>query len=330
MTAEALILCSFSSWLPKYKSHLVGPVEVIKPLPTTFIDYLTSDGILLPKTQGREDQSLQGSDYSDWEEEEEQKEYTDPTTPFKELHNEIVSKISKLGGKFTPKLNWSAPKDSTWILPNNTMKCHTVNDLYLLLNASNYIMHDLSETFTAEIPQPEEFQYELVLRKWVENLNPAMEFRCFVKERILIGISQRDLNYYNYLDSLHSQILDSITIFFERYLQTTFDIDNFIFDVYIPRPFNKCYLIDINPFSRVTDSLLFTWNEITLINGKSSDFEPELRLVDEVNTGRFASKEHSENQVPRDIVDATMDASAMAELAREWKRIMDKEESDSE
>ncbi|GMF93198.1 unnamed protein product [[Candida] boidinii] len=52
---------------------------------------------------------------------------------------------------------------------------------------------------------------------------------------------------------------------------------------------------------------------------------PEFRLVTKYNSGRFGYKEHVQNHVPRDVVDATMDSSAMAQLAQEWSRLMTKE-----
>ena len=44
----------------------------------------------------------------------------DPTATFKELHDEIESIISELGGSVVPKLNWSSPRVGiTMLLPLN-------------------------------------------------------------------------------------------------------------------------------------------------------------------------------------------------------------------
>jgi len=45
-----------------------------------------------------------------------------------------------------PKLDWSAPKDATWISATNSMECRTPNDVYLL-KSSNFITHDLEQAF---------------------------------------------------------------------------------------------------------------------------------------------------------------------------------------
>lgn len=341
VSREQIINCSFSSWYPKYKKH-VPKAHIIKPLPQAFIDYLSSDGIELPD-DGHYAVNVGDGDneYSDWsEEEEEEKEVksqktsnADTFSQFSEIHEDIKKYINS-NGPVTPKLNWSAPKDATWIIATNTMKCENASDVYLLLKSSNYITHDLSSAFDEVKPEQEEaekddqksteLEYELVLRKWF-NINPALEFRCFVKDRRIIGITQRDLNYYDYLDNLSEKIRDLIDEFFEDVLAESFADESFVFDVYLPRPFDRVWLIDINPFARKTDSLLYTWHELATTE-VDDDFDYELRLITETNKGRFAVKEHSENQVPQDVVDASLDPSMMVELAKEWQELQLKQE----
>ncbi|CAR28525.1 hypothetical protein ZYGR_0S01580 [Zygosaccharomyces rouxii] len=321
--------CIFSRWYPKFKSY-VPMTRIIKPLPSEFIRYLEQDGIKLPPV----DQELsiytsdpvgnQANDYSDGEdaqEEEQQEDEIKPLIHFPELHNQIKQVIAELG-PVTPKLNWSSPRDAVWILPNNTTKCTEVNEIYLLLNASNYIVHDL------EIGQQQGNEFELVLRQWFA-LNPALEFRVFVRDSKIVGASQRDLNYYKYLESLKDQFKDVFDEFVEETAIPNFPDKSFVLDLYVPRPFNKVYLIDINPFARKTDPLLFSWNELATIENQD---DYELRLVPENNVGRFASKEHSENQVPKDVVDASLDPRAIKELTEQWTQLLrrQQEESDSE
>ncbi|XP_010182456.1 PREDICTED: cell division cycle protein 123 homolog, partial [Mesitornis unicolor] len=102
----------------------------------------------------------------------------------------------------------------------------------------------------------------LVLRKWCE-LIPGAEFRCFVKENKLIGISQRDYTqYYGHISTQHEEICRSIQEFFKKHIQYKFLDEDFVFDVYRDSK-GKIWLIDFNPFGEVTDSLLFTWEELT-------------------------------------------------------------------
>ena len=50
--------------------------------------------------------------------------------------------MQKLGGCVVPKLNWSCPIDSVWISING-IRCHSADDVLLLLKASDRVAHDL-------------------------------------------------------------------------------------------------------------------------------------------------------------------------------------------
>ncbi|CDO95563.1 unnamed protein product [Kluyveromyces dobzhanskii CBS 2104] len=351
---DDIAACSFSSWYHKFKKH-TPKAKIIRPLPNEFIQYLAQDGIRLSLEENDSEyyDSLthdDDNDYSDWEADDEgkddgnssgsdsgdesiehQKEMV-PIVDFPDLHREIIEVIREYGA-ITPKLNWSSPRDATWILPNNTSKCLNVNDVYLLLNASNYIAYDLDHVFDECEDKDDsdiKVDYELVLRKWFD-INPALEFRVFVRDSEIAGISQRDLNYYNYLDPLKNTFVDLIEEFVYDTVLPNFDLKSFVLDLYLPRPFDSCWLIDINPWARTTDTLLFSWNEL-ITKDLETESKPEIRLITEHNMGRFVTKEHSENQVPKDVVQASLDPESMRELTYKWKEIleMQKAEGDNE
>lgn len=343
VTKKQIENCSFSKWYPQFKKY-VPKTEIVKAIPQSFIKYLEQDGIKLPDEQNGRSfytgpiEKNEENEYSDWEDEEQDSDHSseedtmpelDPIKDFPEFHQTLKDTLNKLG-PVAPKLNWSAPRDATWILPNNTMKCVEVNEIYLLLNASNYIMHDLEHAFDDcsdfNDQSNEKPPFELVLRKWFD-INPALEFRIFIRDSQIIGATQRDLNYYDYLIPLTDTFKDLIDEFVEDVAIPGFPDKSFVLDLYIPRPFDKVFLIDINPFARKTDSLLYSWNElITLDTSKAEDYE--LRLIENNNTGRFASKEHSENQVPKDIVDASLDPNSIRELAQKWKELLAMQEKE--
>lgn len=330
--------CRYSNWYHLFTGH-VPQSKVIRPLPAEFVRYLEQDGIKLPDHDKVKSVYTEGvvrdeeNEYSDWSEDDEspsenQLEAVDPLRDFPELHEKINSIIQEFGS-VAPKLNWSAPRDATWILPNNTMKCSEINELYLLLNASNYISFDLQHGFDEcddKSGTVDDKGFELVLRQWFD-INPALEFRVFIKDGQILGVSQRDLNYYNYLEPLVNDFKDVIDEFVCDVFLPKFTESACVIDVYIPRPYTKLYLIDINPFSRATDSLLFSWNELlTEPSDKESDYE--LRIVSENNVSRFASKEHSENQVPRDIVEASLNPESIRELTEKWRELLLRQESE--
>jgi hypothetical protein len=53
-----------------------------------------------------------------------------------------------------------------------------------------------------------------------------MEFRCFVKDQEIIGITQRDVNYYPFLLDIRQDIEQVIYQFFEDVILDSFDSVN--------------------------------------------------------------------------------------------------------
>jgi hypothetical protein len=284
--------------------------------------------------------------------------------------------IAELGGSVSPKLNWSAPKDATWINVSNSMQCKTPNDVYLLLKSSNFVAHDLEHAFddcviedsnstgsehsstelsTNDIP------YHLVLRKYV-NVNPSVEFRCFVRNRRLLGICQRDTTHFSFLPEIQNDIRHEIQDFFDAHLCDTFPDPNFVFDVYIPAPHNRVWLIDMNPWALRTDPILFSWSDILSLEGPSNDdsryipdglsvLPPKERVVNGHNEEEDEEEEdvefvpwfmlvgsegpsdvglrapqYSAHKMPKDVVDASMcGIGGMSEFLGHWKEILEKQ-----
>lgn len=206
----------------------------------------------------------------------------DVAAGWRHTHNAIKNTIAELGGRVAPKLNWSAPKDATW-MNANTMICRTPNEIYLLLKSSDFITHDLEHAFDDTVDSPSSnltaasIPYHLVLRKAIPGWNPSIEFRCFVRRRKLLCICQRDLNYFDFLFNMSGQLRSRIQEFFDVRLRDTFPDESFVFDVYVPQPYNRVWLVDINPWAPRTDPLLFSWMEILTMPDppEIEDVEPE-------------------------------------------------------
>lgn len=318
-TCEEVNWCSYSKWSPFF-SAFIPQTKVLKPVPQAFLDYLNSDSIRLPAPQ-YDDKIVSTSDneYSDWEDEE--PEESDPVAGFKEFHHSIENVVSQWKSVMV-KLNWSAPKDAKWILINNSLQCNSALDVYLLLNASDHAAHDLDGHIYDDCEDSDtgtRLEPELVMKKWISDLNPALEFRIYVRGRRVVGVSQRDLNHYEFLEGIRQKLTATITHFYDRELKhSEFPVADYIMDVFIPRPYNKVVILDVNPFERKWNSLLFTWHE--LLEPRESD-NFELRIITETNLGSMARKDHSENQVPIEVVDASLNSEAMVELAKEWQNL---------
>ncbi|KAL4927462.1 cell proliferation protein CDC123 [Aspergillus undulatus] len=266
VTYSHILHCSYDYWQPKYRA--LTPKSRIIPLTPAFVSYLHADGIVLPPESTPPNDDDDVDDFSDDPDAEEE---PDPSKEWPEIHEQVKSTIAELNGKVTPKLNWSAPKDATWMAATNDTQCRTPNDIYLLLKSSDFITHDLEHPFDhcvpdtsyspTPTPSPPEVKYSLVLRQYV-NFNPSLEFRCFVRNRILLCICQRDQNHFDFLFPMRDMLRSRIQSFFDEKLKDSFPDSSFVFDVYIPAPHQRVWLIDINPWAQRTDPLLFSWLEI--------------------------------------------------------------------
>jgi hypothetical protein len=387
LTTRHILNCSVPSWYPKFRSHT--PKARLIPLSQPFVDYLRADGIFLPpehKSPANPDDSGYDDNISStsWDDDEAE----DPSEQWPEIHTQIQSTIRELGGKVYPKLNWSAPKDATWMKSGgNDMECRSASDVYLLLKSSDFVTHDLEHAFddcVGEDGRPiakedwPEIKYHLVLRKSF-NINPALEFRCFVRNRRLIAISQREMNYFAFLLELRNTFRDLIGEFVEESFLAGFEgEENFVLDVYVPPPHERVWLIDVNPWAVRTDPLLFSWLELLTLsepedieeestdegeekedvkedgivrlrmalqsslapeNGTSegaaratTTFTPELRLVkrDDPEAYQFAGTKYSAHKLPREVVDAGMAPGAMTEMMKEWRRILDQQQTEDD
>lgn len=270
VTKAHILNCSYHNWHPKYRA--ITPKSRVVPLTKPFVDYLRADGIVLPdddeeRPEWDDDSGVfSSSDNIDGTQDDEDED-DDVAEDWRETHDEIKSVIAELGGKVVPKLNWSAPKDATWINATNSMECRTPSDIYLLLKSSDFVTHDLEHAFDDCVDSPEssmaqsDIPYHLVLRKYFQ-MNPSVEFRCFARGRKLLCMCQRDLNHFDFLFNMQSKLQSLIQEFFDVRLRDSFPDENLTFDVYVPAPYNKVWLVDINPWAPRTDPLLFSWLEI--------------------------------------------------------------------
>jgi hypothetical protein len=113
---------------------------------------------------------------------------------FDEFDKIVEEKLATFSNKVFVKLNWSSPRDAYWSL--SKLSCERLSDIYILLKSSDFINHDLNSAFNECVDARDceqaiaSFKYNLVLREWAE-INPIMEFRCFVNKNKLIGIRQK-------------------------------------------------------------------------------------------------------------------------------------------
>jgi len=206
---EEVLACQIGEWYPCFRSCFNATNTLVKcnqtdrnhatirsvtiPLPKEFLKYLLSDGLILPEGanvsscanhQADDESDSWGDDETDERicETNDEGKCDNPTFSFLELNHAIERAIDKLGGAVVPKLNWSCPKDATW-MNGGTLKCHTAGDVYVLLKSSDFVLHDILYPF-GENDAPSDHDFHLTLRKWC-NMHKSMEFRCFVASQTL-------------------------------------------------------------------------------------------------------------------------------------------------
>ncbi|XP_055691843.1 cell division cycle protein 123 homolog [Lutzomyia longipalpis] len=240
--------CSFGNWYEKFEKITIK--SFLLPIPNDILDYLRDDIIILPReclpeTEEEEEETI--------EEEEDSS-----TVSFPEFSGEIQRILQRLPGGAFLKTNWHCARDAHWIMPGQSLRVRNLDEVYQLLKASNFSKMDLS---------PERgfacgFNFTVVLRKWQE-INPANEFRCFVRRHTLIAISPRAWpEYYEHIYQQKSDIIRDICTLFKEYIKNRFPLNDYVFDVVRERK-DSVQLVDFAPFNQeYTNSLAFDWLEL--------------------------------------------------------------------
>ncbi|XP_012253309.2 cell division cycle protein 123 homolog isoform X2 [Athalia rosae] len=294
--------CSFNEWFPFLSKNSIEAVAL--PIPIEVIEYLEHGTFRLPieaiaPSTSNESSWSDGTCLLDNDEEPQEKEKhldnrvvdSESGLPsFPEFSSKINQVLKTFGAVFV-KLNWSAPLDAAWIAPTKTLRCTTLEEIYLLLKSSDRVAADLNHLELLKTTKVT-LQPYLVLKRWQE-ITPCTEFRCYV----INGISQRDLSqYYQYIESARYSIRQEIKSLFNEHIRKSFvSCKDYTFDV-IYHGKGRVQIIDFGPyFPEETTALLFKHNELT---GSIND-PPELRYLGEnitmqPNVARYFG-------VPRDI-----------------------------
>ncbi|KAG8763534.1 hypothetical protein FRC11_002047 [Ceratobasidium sp. 423] len=253
-----VLACQTSEWYPTFQRKTIEST-IITGLGEDFRAYLESDGLIIP--EGAEDRQPAGELSSDEEMESDDDDDGGPMARFSfpELDQQIRQAISTYDAVF-PKLNWTAPKDASWMLTSSgPLRCTSPADVYLLLKSSDFAMHDLDNNriFGGCVDGPHSsrnqfingssngtangstldsnsaasdssekdhgVRLELVLKKWYE-IERSRELRCFVWNNQLLAISQRDPNFFEHLlpQETQNSIRSTVLAFWNQEVKSKF------------------------------------------------------------------------------------------------------------
>ncbi|ESN97883.1 hypothetical protein HELRODRAFT_85046 [Helobdella robusta] len=233
-------------WYGKFSKLTVKTVFI--SVDDLILNYLSSDGIYLPEDY----QQLSSTD-------------SETKTSLNRFVTDVDLAIKQLGGQVIPKFTWSVPKDATWISHDKSLKCINSDEVLLLLKSSNQITHDIDYALgDGAAPEKSTINHVLALRKWV-NVNPCLEFRCFVRNNCLIAISQRNVQQFfpEIIEKSH-KIKSLIIDFINSEIKNKFFVENFTLDVFLTDHIVK--LLDFNPYGHMSHSLLYTYEELDKVN----------------------------------------------------------------
>ncbi|KAL0925050.1 hypothetical protein M5K25_003357 [Dendrobium thyrsiflorum] len=308
MKEEELRLCQIQEWYPLFKPYSIP--TIFHPLPDDFLRYILGESAAagdtpppfllpisssghdpLPRTSpssldpvsilDSEPSSFLNESYSDSDSDSE-----NHAPSFPALESAVNKSISSLGGAVFPKLNWSSPKDAAWIATDGSLRCTSFAEIALLLHSSDRAVHDLchavsscSDHLSSSSSSPT-FSFFLALRKFYPALRPEMEFRCFVRRRHLLGISQREVTaFYPSLVDRQQELRRTVEDFFDEVVAPRFGLEDYTFDVYVTGT-GKIKILDFNPWGAFTLPLLFTWEELETEGFAEEEEEVVFRLVD--------------------------------------------------
>ena len=261
-----------------------------------------------------------------------------PVRDFPDLDAALRAAIDQLGGLVTPKLTWSAPKDATWMATTNTTRCQNPGEIHLLLKASDAIAYDLQDAYAQCVDCPPADHPDaaaaaarlvddasVVLRKWAD-LNPSMEFRCFVRGGNLRGICQRDVsNFYPFLPSQVEWLEETLAVFWQERVHGAFPGRDYCFDVYVTSKRNV-KLVDFNPWGGATLPLLFEWGELAVgrEGAPPETSDGEGGFTDDLEFRVVTSQGHirpgAQLGVPFDMYDRAPDGALANFVAQQRKR----------
>ncbi|XP_012838207.1 PREDICTED: LOW QUALITY PROTEIN: cell division cycle protein 123 homolog [Erythranthe guttata] len=180
-------------------------------------------------------------------------------------------------------LTQDAPKDAAWISSIGNLKCKNISDIALLLKSSDSIVHNLCHAYDVCVyhkasSRPSNFF--LALRKWYPSFQPEMEFRCFVLNKLLVGICQREVtNFHPTLVERKSHLKAMILDFFVEEVKGKFGSESFTFDVYVTKD-GRVKVLDFNPWGGSTLTLMFSWDELEDESREGDEFELDFRIVE--------------------------------------------------
>jgi hypothetical protein len=195
---------------------------------------------------------------------------------FSKYFCKILSKLFESNNEYFFKLSNRSPKDilekgDLEILDNdhriiktekkikqlNILKVKNIDDIIFLLNQSKRCQEDIEE-YNKDSTK----RLYLCFTDWEPNLGKSVEYRCYINNNKLVGISLYKPEYYSTRSIIPVEIINNfinqMIILFNKINLTRYVLDCFIYN---DNP-DKVYFIEINPFEDFIDTFSFDYDVI--------------------------------------------------------------------
>jgi hypothetical protein len=196
----------------------------------------------------------------------------DADSAIEKLRLEFSRALSRFPDGAFVRLGSRSGKDSEFALAHGLRVTIAEEAVQMLTSKSRRLAFDLRLAIKFG------YQPHVFVREWRE-IPPWAEFRCFMKNRQLAGISQYDcknVGHHNWISDNANQIKHAISIFFDKFSGIS-HLDDVVFDIYLSRGGSKddsleVTLLEINPYFHHTDPCLFKWQD-------EDDFDGSFRFL---------------------------------------------------
>ena len=191
-----------------------------------------------------------------------------PMRPMDEIRERLENAFELFPKGAFVRLGSRSAKDSIYAQHFGLKANHVDDAMRMLTEASERVAFDLLLAIRND------YDPHIFVREWTE-IPKWAEFRCFMKNRKLIGISQYDCKNLGRCPEIGEnelRIRSAIEEFFGIFKEIS-HLDDVVFDVFWVLTDNKSMarLIELNPFHFKTDPCLFSW--------KDRDFDGSFRFL---------------------------------------------------
>jgi len=166
------------------------------------------------------------------------------------------------------------------------LKVRNGYDVFQLITKSQRIFSDILGYFQYRTENTTSMHFNLILRDW-DPMPQDHEFRCYVKGRKILAISQ--YHCYNFFEALqeesHIERARNAIMSVHDEVKDHLPVPNYIIDIAVHPIDFSCKIIEINPYGphQSSGSALFSWiHNYDLLTGKEEHDIPPIWILKEL------------------------------------------------